>query len=249
MSTSLLPLTRFELIRTLRNPTSIFFAIGLPVVMYLIFGNNASYANERVGHGNVAAVVMLCMALYGAMIAATGAGASVAAERSMGWSRQLRLTPVSSVTYIVAKAVASLVLSLVAVLGVAVVGLLGSARMTGWVWATTLLIAWLGSTMFTAFGLFIGFLVRSSNAMRFVGPAMMIVAFLGNLLVPITPDSTLDRIARWTPMYGLRDLTIWPMQAPQHSAVAIAGFTGWTLIFVLGAAAMMRRDTGRVATV
>jgi hypothetical protein len=36
---------------------------------------------------------MIGIGVYGAMIAATAGGAMVSAERALGWTRQLRLTP------------------------------------------------------------------------------------------------------------------------------------------------------------
>ena len=38
---------------------------------------------------------MVSMAGFGAMIAAIAGGARIAAERSVGWNRQLRLTPLA----------------------------------------------------------------------------------------------------------------------------------------------------------
>ncbi|GMA21882.1 hypothetical protein [Arsenicicoccus piscis] len=88
-----LTLLRIEVVRTLRNTRTLIFTIGLPVAFFFIFGTNAEYADMRSGNGNVSAYIMIGMALYGALMATTGAGAAVSAERAQGWSRQLRLTP------------------------------------------------------------------------------------------------------------------------------------------------------------
>ena len=73
------------------------------------FGGNQGW-NDDAGHGNVAAYIMVSMALYGAALTAASAGAMVAMERAMGWSRQLRLTPLSPVVYISMKAMVALVM-------------------------------------------------------------------------------------------------------------------------------------------
>ena len=53
---------------------------------------------------------MISLAVYGAMIATTGGGAMVAVERALGWSRQLRLTPLNPLAYIAVKVLTAMVL-------------------------------------------------------------------------------------------------------------------------------------------
>ena len=60
-----------DLRRTLRDVTNIFFIVALPLVMYLVFGSAQSYQDEPVLRGNVGAVVMISMAVYGAVTATT----------------------------------------------------------------------------------------------------------------------------------------------------------------------------------
>ena len=53
---------------------------------------------------------MVSMALYGGALIAAATGAGVALERSLGWSRQLRLTPLNPAVYITMKAFVALVM-------------------------------------------------------------------------------------------------------------------------------------------
>jgi len=68
-----------ELKRVLRNRRTMIFTLIMPAVFFLIFGVGQDYGTQSAGHGNVVAYVMISMAAYGAMIAATGGGAMVAA--------------------------------------------------------------------------------------------------------------------------------------------------------------------------
>ena len=111
-----------EVRRLLRNRRTVLFTMVLPVFFFLAFGLNAAYANETDGHGNVSAFIMISLALYGAVLATTSGGAMVSIERSAGWSRQLRLTPLSPAAYIVTKMLTALVLGLSSVTAVYVVG-------------------------------------------------------------------------------------------------------------------------------
>src|SRR6185369_6998671 len=95
-----LTLLRLEIRRLLRNRRTVLFTMVLPVFFFLLFGLNSAYANLPYGSGNVSAQVMINLALYGAVLATTSGGAMVAIERSVGWSRQLRITPLSPVAYI-----------------------------------------------------------------------------------------------------------------------------------------------------
>ena len=90
-------LVGIEMKRMLRNRRSIFFALVFPSAMYLIFGSGSQGAEELGGSAepgsNVSAYVMVSMALYGGALIAASTGSGVALERALGWSRQLRLTP------------------------------------------------------------------------------------------------------------------------------------------------------------
>ena len=79
---------------------------------------------EKAGYGNVAAYIMVSMALYGGALIAAAGGASVATERALGWSRQLRLTPLNPTVYIAMKAMVALVMGAVAITVVNVVALI-----------------------------------------------------------------------------------------------------------------------------
>ena len=85
---------------------------------------------DKAGSGNVAAYILVSMALYGAALTAAAGGSMVALERALGWSRQLRLTPLNPVAYILMKAIVALAMGALAIAAVNVVGILqGKAEM------------------------------------------------------------------------------------------------------------------------
>lgn len=242
-----LTLLRLELRRMLRNRRTVVFTVVLPVVFFLLFGVSADYADERAGHGNVSAYVMISMAIYGGMLATTSAGASVSIERSLGWSRQLRLTPLAPAAYVVVKLLIALAVGAVAVLAVYVAGLIsGKPEMATHLWVETALIGWVGSLVFAAFGLFMGYLLPGENVMQVLGPGLALLAFLGGLFVPIDEGSLLDRLSGLTPMYGLNHLVHAPLTGDSVHWLWILNLLIWLAIFVGGAAWRFRRDTARV---
>jgi len=240
-------LLRLELRRLLRNRRTVIFTLVMPVVFFLLFGLNDNYADEDAGHGNVAAFIMVSMAVYGAMLATTSTGASVSIERSLGWSRQLRLTPLTPAAYIAVKLSMALVVgaaSIVAVFGAGIVT--GGAQMPARLWVATGLVAWIGSLVFAAFGLFMGYVLPGENVMQVLGPVLALLAFLGGLFVPLRPGSVMETIATFTPMYGLNQLVHAPLTGDRVDATWVLNVLFWLAVFAVGAMSRFRRDTARV---
>jgi ABC-2 type transport system permease protein len=240
-------LVRLELRRMLRNRRTVIFSVVMPVVFFLLFGTGKSYSDESAGHGNVAAFVMVSMALYGAMLSTTGGGAMVAVERSQGWSRQLRLTPLTSTAYIAVKVLVAMLLGGLSVVVTYTAGALSGAHMDGSVWVVTGLAVWVGSLVFAAFGVFMGYLLPSENVMQILGPGLALFAFLGGLFLPLDQmGSTFRAIAHVTPMYGLNQVVHAPLTGDAPGWAAVVNVAVWLAVFVGGAVWRFGRDTARV---
>jgi ABC-2 type transport system permease protein len=236
------------------------FALIVPVVVFLFVGTNKSYANDNAAavvgqhtpaHANVSAYLLVSMALYGAALATTAGGAMVSIERAQGWSRQLRITPLSPAAYIIIKAMVAMVLGLTSVLAVYIVG-----RITGvphmlsgytYLWFVTAACVWIGALVFAALGLFIGYLLPSENVMQFLGLVMAAISFGGGLFYPLNQAAKpLQDIAKWTPMYGLNQLVHAPLLGGSIDIMWVVNAVAWLAIFVTGAVLLFRRDTARV---
>jgi ABC-2 type transport system permease protein len=236
-----------ELRRMLRNRRTVVFTLVLPVVFFFLFGTGQGYDSQRAGRGNVTAYVLVSMAVYGAMLAATSAGASVSIERAAGWSRQLRLTPLRPAAYVATKLLAAMVLGGLAVAVTYLVGSASPARMPLSVWVATAVLAWLCALVFASFGLFMGYLLPSENVMQILGPALALLSFAGGLFVPVDQmGSTFATVARFTPVYGVGRIARYPLVHDGRISVAVLNTVVWTAVFAAGAAWRFRRDTARV---
>ncbi len=234
-----------ELRRMLRNRRTVVFAMLFPAALFLSFGSTSDW-DESVGHGNVAAYVMVSMALYGAALTAASAGTQVALERAMGWSRQLRLTPLNAAVYIVVKAIIALVLGALAIAVVNLVGVLqGKPEMPVDVWVECALLTLACTSVFAALGLCAGYLLPGENAMQVLGPGLALLSFLGNVFIPIDEGSWIYTIAQWTPMYGVAEICRYPLTG-DLTWIAVVNAALWLAVFVGGAAWAMARDTARV---
>jgi ABC-2 type transport system permease protein len=237
-----------EIRRLLRNRRTVIFSLVMPVILFLLFGLNKIYVTQRAGHGNVTAFIMVSMALYGAALSTTSGGAMVSIERAVGWNRQLRITPLSPVGYVTIKVLTALVLGLVSVVAVFVVGMLtNKASMPGYLWFVSGLCVWVGSLVFAAFGLFMGYLLPTENVMQLLGFVLMLLSFAGGLFIPLSQfPHVLQTIAKFTPIYGLNQLVHAPMLGGSIHLVWAVNAIAWLAIFSAGAVWRMRKDTGRV---
>jgi ABC-2 type transport system permease protein len=239
-------MVRIELRRMLRNRRTIVFALVFPAAMFFVFGSGGD-SQQTVGVGNVSAYVMVSMAMYGGALIAASAGAGVAVERALGWSRQLRLTPLHPTAYILVKAFVALVMGAVAILAVNVIGAAqGKPQMPFDVWIKCGVLTLACVMTFAALGLFVGYLVPGENVMQVLGPGLALLAFLGGLFIPLSSYSPVVRdIAYWTPMFGVAEVARAPLtqELPWY---AVVNAVVWLLVFVLGAAWRMSKDTARV---
>jgi ABC-2 type transport system permease protein len=243
-----LTLLKLEIRRLTRNRRTIIIAIVIPVVFFLLFGVGQNYDSQRAGHGNVAAFVMISLALYGAVLATTFGGALVSIERAQGWSRQLRLTPLSPVAYIVIKVLTALVLGAVSVAGVYIAGAVtGKASMSVGLWVGTGFSVWIGSLLFAAFGLFLGYLLPAENVMQLLGLILGLLSFAGGLFIPVSQYAPVVRdLAAWTPLYGLNQLVHTPLLGNGLDWTWVVNVLAWLIIFSWGAIWRFRKDTARV---
>ena len=192
--------------------------------------------------------MQISIALYGAVSATAACGAMVSIERASGWSRQLRVTPLSATSYIAIKMLTALVLAAGSVAAVFLPGAVtDKASMAAGLRAITGLCVWIGSLPFAAFGLFTGYLLPSENVMQIIGLALTLLCFAGGLLIPLSQFSPgLQTFAKLTPVYGLSELVHYPLAGGTLQWSCILNLVVWLAIFVAGAAWRPRRDTPRV---
>lgn len=231
--------------RLTRNRRTVVLAVVMPLVLFFLFQANRR-ASRQFGPDYLE-LTMVGIAVYGAMMAATSGGAMVSVERSMGWSRQLRLTPLSPVAYVVLKLLTAMLLGLVSVLVVFAAGAFDGVRLDAATWILCAALAWLTAIVFAAFGLFMGYLLPSENVMQIIGPILGIFAFFGGLFVPLSllPPAIQD-IGPYVPTYGVAGIARYPLAGGAFDWGWLLNLALWTALFVAGAVTLFRRDTRRV---
>ena len=246
---------RMEMRRIGRDRISLFFTIGLPGFMYLIFGASPDYGSEPVRDGNVAMWVMIAMAAYGAVTATNGVGGSAAIERMQGWTRQLGLTPMRPAEFIAVKAAAAMSVAAVTIGLIYLLGALTGAQAPLSVWVFSGLLLLIGSATFSLFGLGFGLAVRSEAAVSASSGVLVILSFLGNIFIPLNGWQL--AVAKFTPLYGYVALARRPLTGgatldtetgeliaePLLPVLANVGF--WTTALTVLTLVLVKRSRGR----
>ena len=213
---AMLTYARLDLRRQLRDRIGMFFVVGLPTFMYLVFGIGS---DDPVGSGNVGMYVMISMAAYGAVTATTSVAGSAATEQVMGWGRQLGLTPMRPLAFVAAKAGVAMSVAAVPVLAIFAIGAATGARGDWSDWVLSGAVVWLGSALFAVYGLAICLAFRGPNAAGIASGMIVVLAFLGNVFTPMS-GFMLD-LGRFTPALRLRRAG--PL--PAHRRVASRGWS------------------------
>ena len=67
--------------RTIRNPEVPIFIVGIPVLIYIIFGATAEWSNIPVANGDYGMAIMANMAAFGAATATVTVSSTAVLER------------------------------------------------------------------------------------------------------------------------------------------------------------------------
>ncbi|WP_306507959.1 ABC transporter permease [Corynebacterium sp.] len=244
-----------DLKRLRRDIPTLFFSVGLPVVFYILFGAMQDYGDVEFNGGNVAALVMIGMALYAGATGAVGAAGAIVAQHRTGWGRQLALTPLRPSQLAWAGFLNIAVRALLPVTAVFVTGALTKASMQPEQWLKSFLLTLACAIPFGIYGMACTMLIPSENTVSIASSSIVILAFAGNVFMPLK-ESILS-IGRFSPMYGAQALARWPlsdgaqMVDGEHLFIddplwyACVNIAVWTVVFAGICLLLRQRDKGR----
>ena len=191
--------------RQLRNVRAMVFTFAVPVIMLLVFGSAFGSQTDPTTRLQYLVVTTLQMASYGAMMAALSQAFAIVNERSIGWNRQLRVTPLSGWGFMVSKVIAAMAftaVSIVITVLVATVGMHASLDPLRWFAAGFGILC--GVIPFALIAILIGQFAKPSFAQPLFMVVFMGMAILGGLWVPLSvmPD-WMGTVAHLLPSYWL----------------------------------------------
>lgn len=236
---------RYEVLRTFRNRRFFFFSLGFPLLLFLtIAGSNRSKSLDGVAFP---VYYMTGMVAWGSMIAMISCGARIALERQLGWTRQLRITPLPTRTYFESKIICGYLTALLTIVVLYAAGTALNVRLSAEQWATMTVLLLVGLVPFAVLGVMVGHLLKPDSLGPAVGGVTALFALLGGAWGPLSTGTTFVEIVKCIPSYWLVQSgkvafggSGWP---PAESWVVIAA---WTLVLSCLAVVVYRRDTARV---
>ena len=238
--------TRYELLRAFRNRRFFFFSLGFPLILFFVIAAPNRNVKNFSGSGIALPLYyMVGLAAFGTMMAMISSGARIAGERQAGWTRQLRISPLSARAYFRAKVLTSYAMALLslALLYAAGASIGVSLSANRWLAMTAMILV--GLVPFAALGILLGHLLTTDSVGPATGGLVSLLAVVSGVWFPVS-SGFLHDVGQLLPSY-------WLVQA-SHVALTGRGWssTGWIVVAVwtiaLGVLARWayRRDTGRV---
>ncbi|MFB9690241.1 ABC transporter permease [Amycolatopsis plumensis] len=235
-----------EIKRIVRSPQFTIFTIGMPVAMYLLFGS--IFGKLELANGLPADVqTMIKLAAYGASGGALFTGTRVAQERTDGWQRQLRLTPMRGPGYLVVKVLSAMAVALPVLAVLFLAGLATGVEMTAAQWGLVLVSLWLAVLPFAVLGLAIGLFGKGDTVGAVTGALMMPLGMLGGLWIPLEVlPSWMSVVAHFFPTYWLGRVGLEPLAHQGGLGLAVLVLAGWLVVPALIVVRRFRLDTARL---
>ncbi|WP_111977230.1 ABC transporter permease [Algibacillus agarilyticus] len=198
--------TKFEWLKTIRNPSFAIPAVLFPVIFYLFFG-------VLINANNIEASTYL-LATYGTFgvmgPALFSFGSGLAVERGKGWLDIKEASPMPASAHIVSRIIVSMVFSFIIIISLGFVAfVVAGVNLTLSQSLLLLITLLLGGLPFCLLGLTLGFILKAESAAAIVNVIYLPMAFLSGLWLPINMlPSFLQSLANYLPPYHLSQLAL-----------------------------------------
>ncbi len=188
---------------------------------------------------------MAGLASFGTMMSMMSAGFRIAGERQVGWTRQLRITPLSVRAYMRAKILTAYAMAVVSLALLYICGLVLGVSLPGGRWLLMTLLILVALFPFGVLGVALGHVLTVDSVGPATGGIVSLLAVISGTWFPIT-HGFLHDIGQFVPSYWLVQAGRIGLQGQTWHAMAWAVVVGWTLVLTGVAAFAYRRDNGRV---
>ncbi len=238
--------TRYELARTFRNRRFFIFSLAFPLVLYFVIASPQRTTENFAGSGVSAPLYYMAgLASFGTMMAMISSGARIAGERQAGWTRQLRITPLTIRSYMRAKVLTAYAMAMTTIVLLYIAGAsLGVSMAPGrWIQMTVLILV--GLLPFAALGIGLGHLLTVDSIGPVTGGTVSLLALVSGTWFPVT-HGFLHNLGQCLPSYWLVQAGRVGVTGHGWSTTGWLVVAGWTVLLVVFARLAFRRDTVRV---
>jgi ABC-2 type transport system permease protein len=235
---------RYEVLRTWRNRRFLMFSLAFPLVLFLAVAG--PHKNIKIQGISFPLYYMTGMIAWGTMVAVISSGARIAAERAVGWTRQLRITPLPTWSYFAAKIFTGYMMAALSMVVLFAAGALIGVRLDAVQWFTMVGLLLVGLIPFSVMGIMFGHLLKLDSLGPAIGGVTSLFALLGGAYSPLVTSGFLFNVVKLLPSYWLVQAGKtalrgggWPLEA---WLVVIV----WTFLLSVLAVRVYQRDTNRI---
>jgi ABC-2 type transport system permease protein len=221
-----------EMRRSLRDVRYLIIAVAMPIGLYLLFAGLFGSNGQRAQGLPQPVELMIAMIAYGAMWAVFSAtGPRIAHERAIGWTRQLRVTPLTPASALSGKLVTALAAALPAMVLVALTAVISHhVQLSAAQWLALLAAMWAAVLPLALLGLAIGYLAGDEIAFPLTMALYFALGALGGLWIPLsTMPHAMQDIGQALPSNAIAELG-WRIAGGQASVLkAVLVLAAWLL--------------------
>jgi len=235
---------RYEVLRTWRNRRFLLFSLAFPLILFLTVAG--PHKNITIQGISFPLYYMGGMIAWGSMVAVISSGARIAAERAVGWTRQLRITPLPTWSYFAAKIFCGYMMAILSMVVLFAAGSFTGVRLDAVQWLTMSGLLLVGLIPFSVMGIMFGHLLKLDSLGPAIGGVTSLFALLGGAYSPLVTSGFLFTLVKFLPSYWLVQAgrtTLrgggWPLEGWLVIAV-------WTLVLSVLAVRVYQRDTKRI---
>ncbi len=235
---------RYEVLRNFRNWRFLFLTLAFPLVLYF----SVASANRYTTFNGIAFTVyfMAAMATLGAMASVVSGAAVIAADRSTGWTRQMRITPLTAGTYFGARVLNGYLRAVLTIVLLCLAGTALGVRLSATQWVTVVGLLLVGLIPFAVLGILLGHLLNADSSAVAMGGIVTLFALLGGVYgFQIAKSGPMFQVIKAIPSYWLVQAA---KTAIRHGGWPVEGWiviAVWTLLLAALAVFVYQRDTHR----
>ncbi|HET7171218.1 MAG TPA: ABC transporter permease [Gaiellales bacterium] len=237
---------RYEILRVVRARRFVVFSIAFPLILYYMIAAPNRSEPDFGGSGISAPLYLMAgLTAFGTMNTVLATGSRIAAERAVGWNRQLRLTPLTTRAYFRTKVLTSYLMAAITIVLIYAAGMTLGVRLSADHWLRMTVLLLIGLIPFAALGIFMGHVLTTDT----IGPAMggttAFLSLLGGVWFPISSGSALHDVAEALPSYWLVQASHVALGGSSWSGTGWLVVSAWTVAMAVLAARAYQRDTAR----
>ncbi len=237
--------TKYLLLETVRVPMAVIGPIVFPALSFAFF---ILPQRGLVENPTGAAQAVIQLMVFAVMVNALFSyGLNISQARETPWEPYLRTLPAPAGARILGQVLS---VGLVGVLALVPLFLMGALFTEAHADAAGVALGFLAlalsSLPFVFAGIAIGYALPFKAAIAVIQIVMFGLAFAGGLFLPpmMFPD-WLDTLSRFLPSREARELVIWAVQGGELPLLEFGGAVVWTVLLLVVALVLYRRDEGR----